>query len=219
MHEIKDSGTTITVHLLVFICVLCFIYSNEIHISIVFCFFFFYFEKVKILGEPMPKFSILKTHRPLTTTLKRPLFRRRPPHPLSNREIIRLQSGRTTNDDRERTNAVRGLPAILTLVSNSAEKYQQRGPPPWPPKIFQTSNFVKIRCNYSRGNFFVSIFFNSNDNDDDSYYRSLNVFVVYLLQYPKHICAFVILFVHLLMMMMMLMMRMMRMMTNMGFVE
>ena len=48
------------------------------------------------------------------------------------------------------------------------------------------------------------IFFNSNDNDDDSYYRSLNVFVVYLLQYPKHICAFVILFVHLLMMMMML---------------
>ena len=63
------------------------------------------------------------------------------------------------------------------------------------------------------------IFFNSNDNDDDSYYRSLNVFVVYLLQYPKHICAFVILFVHLLMMMMMLMMRMMRMMTNMGFVE
>ena len=25
------------------------------------------------------------------------------------------------------------------------------------------------------------IFFNSNDNDDDSYYRSLNVFVVYLL--------------------------------------
>ncbi len=137
MHEIKDSGTTITVHLLVFICVLCFIYSNEIHISIVFCFFFFYFEKVKILGEPMPKFSILKTHRPLTTTLKRPLFRRRPPHPLSNREIIRLQSGRTTNDDRERTNAVRGLPATLTLVSNSAEKYQQRGPPPDPPKYFK----------------------------------------------------------------------------------
>ena len=45
MHEIKDSGTTITVHLLVFICVLCFIYSNEIHISIVFCFFFFYLWK------------------------------------------------------------------------------------------------------------------------------------------------------------------------------
>ena len=60
----------------------------------------------------MPKFSISKTHRPLTTTLKRPLFRRRPPHPLSNREIIRLQSGRTTNDDRERTNAVRGLPVV-----------------------------------------------------------------------------------------------------------
>ena len=35
----------------------------------------------------------------------------------------------------------------------------------------------------------------------------------------KHICAFVILFVHLLMMMMLLMMRMMRMMTNMEFVE
>ena len=60
----------------------------------------------------MPKFSISKTHRPLTTTLKRPLFRRRPPHPLSNREIIRFQSGRTTNDDRERTNAVRGLPVV-----------------------------------------------------------------------------------------------------------
>ena len=54
------------------------------------------------------------------------------------------------------------------------------------------------------------IFFNSNDNDDDSYYRSLNVFVVYLLQYPKHICAFVILFVHLLML---------RTMTNMECVE
>ena len=143
MHEIKDSGTTITVHLLVFICVLCFIYSNEIHISIVFCFFFFYFEKVKILGEPMPKFSILKTHRPLTTTLKRPLFRRRPPHPLSNREIIRLQSGRTTNDDRERTNAVRGLPAILTLVSNSAEKYQQRGPPPLTPQNISNLKFCQ----------------------------------------------------------------------------
>ena len=76
-----------------------------------------------------------------------------------------------------------------------------------------------VKIDYSRGNFFVSIFFNSNDNDDDSYYRSLNVFVVYLLQYPKHICAFVILFVHLLMMMMMLMMRMMRTMTNMEFVE
>ena len=61
----------------------------------------------------MPKFSISKTHRPLTTTLKRPLFRRRPPHPLSNREIIRFQSGRTTNDDRERTNAVRGLPVVM----------------------------------------------------------------------------------------------------------
>ena len=60
----------------------------------------------------MPKFSISKTHRPLTTTLKRPLFRRRPPHPLSNREINRFQSGRTTNGDRERTNAVRGLPVV-----------------------------------------------------------------------------------------------------------